>query len=213
MTSCAAARRSTASLKKFADLMSKGGSRSFFQLMRSLTQRGATVVLLGHTNKHKGPDGKLIFEGVGDVRNDVDELIYIEATDKDPLGLVTLTMRPDKVRCAVQERSFQLDTKTMHVRALDAVVDVHSMLVATRQREEDAAVIAEVRSALAGSGMNFTALIERVMQASGKPRKAVVAVVERYLSDDPIDERALWIETRLRFNNTRYIALKPGGKA
>ena len=32
---------------------------------------GATIVLLGHTNKHVGLDGKLIFEGVADVRNDV----------------------------------------------------------------------------------------------------------------------------------------------
>jgi hypothetical protein len=56
-------------LKKFVDIMKKGGAREFFQLMRALTTRGATVVLLGHTNKHLGLDGKLIFEGVGDVRN------------------------------------------------------------------------------------------------------------------------------------------------
>ena len=60
-------------LKKFVELMSKGGARLFFSLMRALTQRGATVILLGHTNKHRGPDGKLVFEGVGDVRADVDE--------------------------------------------------------------------------------------------------------------------------------------------
>ena len=79
-------------LKKYTDLMSKGGTRAFFKLMRGLTQRGATVVLLGHTNKHKGTDGKLIFEGVGDVRNDVDELLYIESTEKDASGGVMLRM-------------------------------------------------------------------------------------------------------------------------
>lgn len=203
-------------LKKFTDLMSKGGSRAFFQLMRSLTQRGATVVLLGHTNKHKGTDGKLIFEGVGDVRNDVDELIYIEATEKDPLGLVTLTMRPDKVRCAVQERSFQLDTRTMQVRALDEVVDVHSMLEAKRQREEDQAIVSEVLAALHGGGMNYTALLDRVydrVKGGGRSRKAVEAVINRYLSEDVADPRALWVETRLGFKNIRHISRKPEATA
>lgn len=198
-------------LKKYVDLMSKGGSRGFFQLMRGLTQRGATVVLLGHTNKHKGVDGKLIFEGVGDVRNDVDELIYIEATDKDPNGVVTLTMRPDKVRCAIREATFTLDTRTMEVRALDHVVDVSSILAATRQQQEDAQLIACFREALRRGGMKHTDLIDGVIKASGATRRRVQDVFDRYCSEQPSDGHALWIETRMRVNNTRHIALKPGG--
>lgn len=196
-------------LKKYVDLMSKGGSRGFFKLMRGLTQRGATVVLLGHTNKHKGVDGKLIFEGVGDVRNDVDEMIYIDATDKDPAGVVTLTMRPDKVRCAIREATFTLDTKTMQVRALDRVVDVASMLAAKRQREDDASLVDCFTRALAPGGMKHTDLIDVVVKSSSATRKRVQAVFDRYCSDEPSDAQALWLETRMRLNNTRHIALKP----
>lgn len=196
-------------LKKYADLMSKGGTRSFFQLMRSLTQRGATIVLLGHTNKHKGPDGKLMFEGVGDVRNDVDELLYIEATEKDPAGVVTLTMRPDKVRCAVQEVTFQLDTKTMELRVLDRVVNVTAINEARQRYEADRELIEQIRRVLADGGLNYTVLLERAAEAAGESRNAVRKVIDRYLSDDLDDPYALWIETRLRVNNTRHITLKP----
>lgn len=200
-------------LKKYVDLMSKGGSRGFFQLMRALTQRGATVVLLGHTNKHKGLDGKMIFEGVGDVRNDVDELLYIDATEKDPAGVVTLTMRPDKVRCAIREATFELDTRTMQVRALDRVINVASILAAKRQQEDDKALIDIFVGELAGGGMKHTELIDRVVKASDSPRKRVQAVFDRYCSQDLNDSGALWIETRMRLNNSRHISLKPRAAA
>lgn len=197
-------------LKKYTDLMSKGGARSFFQMMRSMTQRGATVVLLGHTNKHKGVDGKLIFEGVGDVRNDVDEMLYIEATDKDAAGVVTLTIKPDKVRCAVKEASFTLDTRTMEVTPCDSVVDVASILETQRRAADDPPVIEAVRSALTNGGMSHTELIDAVMRTAGTPRARVRDVVDRYCSTDPSDPKALWIETRMRSNNFRHIGLKPG---
>jgi len=198
-------------LKKYTDLMSKGGARSFFQLMRGLTQRGATVILLGHTNKHKGVDGKLIFEGVGDVRNDVDELIYIEATEKDPAAIVTLTMKPDKVRCAVKQATFTLDTLSMEIRALDHVVDVGALVAAKRRLQEDEPLIWHFSEALAKGGLKHTELIERVVAASDLPRKRVNAVFDRYCSEDVCDVSALWIETRMRVNNTRHISLKPRG--
>lgn len=198
-------------LKKFTDLMSKGGTRAFFQMMRALTQRGATVVLLGHTNKHKGVDGKLMFEGVGDVRNDVDELIYIEATDKDAAGVVTLTMKPDKVRCAIKETTFTLDTKTMRVQPLDHVVDVAALLDAQRRQQEDAELIEQIRSALDRGGLSHTDLVARVATTSGESRRAVQRVVDRYCGQETTDTSALWLETRLRLNNTRNISLPPKG--
>lgn len=198
-------------MKKFGDLMSKGGTREFLRLMRSLTLRGATVILLGHTNKHKGPDGKLIYEGVGDVRNDVDELLYIEATDKDPNGIRTLTIRPDKVRCAIKEATFELDTTTRELRLLDRVVDVSAVLREKHQREEDQALIEATNRALAGGGLNYTVLVDRVIGDSGRSRATVERVIRRYLTDQPGAAHALWLETRLRMNNTRHIALMPRG--
>lgn len=196
-------------LKKYTDLMSKGGTRTFFTLMRALTQRGATVLLLGHTNKHRGPDGKLVFEGVGDVRNDVDDLFYIEAGDKDSAGVVTITIKPDKARCVVREVSFRLDTKTMEATELPQPVDVAALAADRRQRELDADLIEAIRGALTGGGMLHTELIKRVCADTSRGRNAVAQVVNRYLGDDPSDPAALWLETRLRTNNARHVSLKP----
>jgi len=198
-------------LKKFCDLMSKGGSRGFFRLMRALTLRGATVILLGHVNKHKSADGKPLFEGVGDVRNDVDELIYLESTPRADDGTVTMTMRPDKARCAIKEATFVLDTHTMIVRQADRVVDVNGMLQAQRQRAAAETVVASICKTLAGGGLGFEALRRAVMADTGEGRNRVGQVIEAYCSDEPSDTHALWLQTRIAKNNTRYISLKPGG--
>jgi len=84
-------------LKKFADLMSKGSVKKFYKLARKLANLGATVVLLGHANKYHNKAGNLVFEGVGDVRSDSDELIMLESTKNRTNGIdVTTIVDPDK---------------------------------------------------------------------------------------------------------------------
>lgn len=194
-------------MKKYIDLMSKRGAREFFATMRTLTQRGATVVLLGHTNKHRTPDGQLVFEGVGDVRNDVDELIYIDATDKDSQGVRMLTMNPDKVRCMAERCSFRLDTATMHVEVMDRIVDAAALRARAAQMADDAEAIRAIRDALMDGGMKLAALAREASEMSGIRDGTIRRVIERYASQDPDDPDALWIETRMNVHNVRYFSL------
>lgn len=199
-------------LKKYSDLMSKRGSREFFKTMRALSQRGATVLLLGHTNKHRDPAGKLVFEGVGDVRNDVDELVYIESTEKDAQGFVTLTMTPDKVRAKVKPLSFRLDTHRMRLEPMDRVVDVAARNRADEQRRADQELIGLVTKCLRNGGKNRTQLVVEVYdlaRGTSHSRRDVERVIAEYCSTDPTSPTALWIETRMRMNNGRHIGLKP----
>ncbi len=70
-------------LKKFADMMSKSSQASLYQSLRELNAKNATVLLLGHANKHLSPDGDLIYEGTADTLNDVDVAYAIYTlTDK-----------------------------------------------------------------------------------------------------------------------------------
>lgn len=64
-------------LKKFTNLMTKGKVADFMSKMRILTRHGSTVILLAHTNKRPELDGNYLFEGVGDVKNDCDNLFYL----------------------------------------------------------------------------------------------------------------------------------------
>lgn len=83
--------------KKFIDVLDKRSVKPFFNLMRQLTALGATIVLLGHANKHRANDGTLIFEGVGDIQSDADALIFLERIQATDGGQhVTTVVDPDK---------------------------------------------------------------------------------------------------------------------
>lgn len=58
-------------VKKFVAPLDKKDTSIFLQLMRKITLSGGTIVLLGHTNKHR-QDNELVFEGVGDWTSDMD---------------------------------------------------------------------------------------------------------------------------------------------
>ncbi|MGM0519630.1 MAG: AAA family ATPase [Campylobacterota bacterium] len=59
-------------VKKFVNPLDKTDTALFLQLMRKITLSGGTVLLLGHTNKHRDNNEKLQFEGVGDWLSDMD---------------------------------------------------------------------------------------------------------------------------------------------
>ena len=113
-------------LKKFTALMAKGNTKEFMRLMKSLTTRGATVVLLGHANKHKEKDGTLMFEGVGDVRNDCDDMIYLYSHMTGDSLIVTTY--PDKVRGIFNQISFEI-TKDREVNPLPKVIETKTKML------------------------------------------------------------------------------------
>ena len=65
-------------LKKFVGVMNKGEMREVLHVFREFAAAGGTVVLLGHCNKHRSMDGRLIFEGVGDLKADVDNMFGLD---------------------------------------------------------------------------------------------------------------------------------------
>ena len=52
-------------LKKFAPVLNKADMREVLHVFREFAAAGGTVILLGHCNKHRTMDGRLIYEGVG----------------------------------------------------------------------------------------------------------------------------------------------------
>lgn len=98
-------------LKKFVQVIEKAKAAAFFKLTRALSVKGATVILLGHTNKHAGEDGQQVFEGTADLRNDVDELIYLDCFKNETDGVLEVTTRPDKIRASLKPKTFVIDLK------------------------------------------------------------------------------------------------------
>ena len=65
-------------LKKFAPVLNKGDMRDVLHVFREFAAAGGTVVLLGHCNKHRSMDGRLVYEGVGDLKADVDNMFGLD---------------------------------------------------------------------------------------------------------------------------------------
>ena len=65
-------------LKKFAPVLNKGDMRDVLHVFREFAAAGGPVVLLGHCNKHRSMDGRLIYEGVGDLKSDVDNMFGLD---------------------------------------------------------------------------------------------------------------------------------------
>ena len=126
-------------LKKFGDMMNKARSKEFNTLLRTLTAKKVTVICLAHTNKHDTSDGKPIFEGTGDLRNDFDELIYLIPV-KNPDNTITVSTLSDKTRADIKDESFII-TQDREIKLLDHHVDTIAINEYHRNLAEDQEVI------------------------------------------------------------------------
>ena len=62
-----------------ADVLSKKANSMVAEVFRQITQKGGSVIALGHCNKHRDADGNLVFSGTQDVMDDCDALIVFDA--------------------------------------------------------------------------------------------------------------------------------------
>jgi hypothetical protein len=78
-------------LKKFTDLMDKKKGTEFMRLAREFVSSGGTMIMLAHTNKNRGGDGKVVAGGTSDIGDDcdcaytLDEVTSNSKTHKDVL--------------------------------------------------------------------------------------------------------------------------------
>jgi len=65
-------------LKKFGGVLAKAEMKEVLDVFRAFATAGGTVICLGHCNKHRTLDGRLVFEGVGDLKSDVDNMFGLD---------------------------------------------------------------------------------------------------------------------------------------
>lgn len=194
-------------LKKFCDLMGKGASREFFSLMRSLSALGGTVILLGHTNKNLDFNGKPIFEGVGDVRNDVDELFYFSRSEPNANGDILVGVEPDKVRSLVKATSYKItaDRKVIPIETERSIADIKKI---QHSRNEYQDLIAFVNDHLdKHQAENLTSLAEVVRDNCGIGLNKAKSIILEH-SGAYEDDWVLWLRTKVTANNAVRISKK-----
>lgn len=113
-------------LKKFTDILDKKSNKDFFNLVRAMTMKGATILNLAHANKYLDDKGNLVFEGTGDIKNDTDSLYYMYSyKEKNSLTQYAL-LDMDKSRSinAEQEVYFKFDLESYTAKKTNEKIDV-----------------------------------------------------------------------------------------
>ena len=187
-------------LKKMTDVINKRASKELLKTLRGLTAKGATIILLAHTNKYKGEDGKPIYEGTGDLRNAVDELIYL-IPDKHSDGSMTVSVEPDKTRAKIKCITFDID-EDRTVTQREDYVDVLATQVKAKQRENDQECIERVIEAIDLKNVKQCEITEYCKEY-GISRNKTLVCLKRYSTGSD----QLWIKERGFAKNVQIYTL------
>ncbi len=166
-------------LKKMANVISKESLKATLALMRKLSARGMTCILLCHTNKYRNDSGEWQYEGTGDLESDCDELIYFEPRDNDD-GSLTVSTRCTKRRAQIEPITWDiLPDRTVTRR--DEYVDVVAENQRQAQREQDQPTIEAITEVLTGGSKKQTEIIAYCHELK-ITEKRVRTVLKRYSS-------------------------------
>jgi hypothetical protein len=202
-------------LKKMVDVISKSKAKEFFKLFRKLSAKGMTIILLAHTNKYDDAEGNPIYEGTGDMRSDVDDLIYLIPQKHDD-GSMTVTTKPDKQRGTHQPISFKIDPSRV-VSQLDAPVDTVTANKIDAERKGDEDVIKLISTAISSGSVTQKDIVEYCKQHSDFGERKVKALLRKYalnignsVSDqgaDQSDHPSIWKKSRGSKNGFEFSLL------
>ncbi len=193
-------------LKKFTDMMNKSKGKEFYSILRALTTKGMTVICLAHTNKYDDKDGKPVFEGVGDLRSDFDELIYLIPVKNDD-GSITVSTSIDKCRAILTEYSFSI-SPDREVSVLNHHVDTLAVSLHQRHLEEDSDVIQFILENIQPYSKSVTELhITSKKLGIGFSRKRLDSVLKRYSSQNSKNPK--WLALPAPTYGTKYSLITP----
>lgn len=203
-------------LKKFTDLMDKKLSSSFGNTAREFVAAGGTLICLAHVNKHKGADGKSIYAGTSDIRDDADNVFTIEPlSNEEAFCKTTHTVefqcsksRGDVAQAVVfqytKEKGMGYRTMFDSVKRLDSN-DAKTALRAAKDAEQqktDIQAIESIRAAIT-NGQSIKSDIESFIQTTGRiSRKKARTVLEKY-------EGSLWVMVKGSHNKSIYRLMEP----
>lgn len=179
-------------LKKLIDLLNKSHLKELLSILRRLTAKGMTVILLAHTNKHKDSEGNPVFEGTGDLRADVDELIYL-IPHKNQDNSMVVTTKPDKVRGDLKPLTFNI-SPDREVTLSEDSISAQTLARVNEELRADAEAIAEIEKVLAKGTTNQKDIVDACSKA-GIPVRTVKSILSKYDGSD--DELPLkWNKSR-----------------
>jgi len=188
-------------LKKMTEVIIKNKSKELYKLLRGLSAKGMTIILLSHTNKYKDADGNPIYEGTGDLRTDVDELIYLKPKHHDDGGMTVSTL-PDKKRGKFIPITFEIDPDR-NVKQSKQFIDVASLQERAARLEKDLPIIEIIIEAINNNKTKQAEIIEYCHERD-TPKRRVLSILKEYSSGE---EQKWVVITGLEHNASCYKVL------
>ena len=193
-------------LKKFGDLMNKTKSKQFNSLLRTLTTKGITVICLAHTNKYNDSDGKPIFEGTADLRNDFDALIYLIPVS-NPDGSITVSTKIDKSRANIHEMSFTINAHR-EVTVLPNYINTLAISEYQKNLADDQAAIKFILEQISPISKTATELrAVAILKDIRYSRTRIETVLKRYCAGSSPDPQ--WTASPASTNGFKYGVIDP----
>jgi hypothetical protein len=199
-------------LKKIMDMMSKRSVPKVMDLLRRLTAKGASVILLGHTNKYPDQEGWPAYEGVGDLRSDVDAMaVMIPFRKSKDIVLTSLYWQQDgwvfgKDRGPVEPGSWLIDRgDDRRVDELDTWIDTRALASSQSKLLEESDIAAEIHDYLLRhpEGVLKTELVNvMAREPFAHPRRRVAELLRKHTGH-------FWNEIQQKVNNAKLFKANP----
>jgi archaellum biogenesis ATPase FlaH len=184
-------------LKKFTELMCKKKGTEFMKVAREFVQSGGTLIMLAHTNKNKGVDGKVVYGGTNDIPSDADCVFTLDTVSDDGITKQVLFENIKNRGNVAKEKAFsyRLDTENYHDLLESVAMEDDT---AAKQAKQDKAINAKrgkdkhaidaiINTIQQGVTLK-TELIESAYDFSGISKAKLRAALEDYTG-------VLWLES------------------
>ena len=203
-------------LKKFTDLMNKGSSSEFSNLVRGFVMKGGTVIALAHTNKNPGLDGKPIYGGTTDIVDDFDcayTLSTVPGQQGDSIRVVEFDNF--KSRGCVEKSvaySYSRHPFTNYSELIESIGEVEAhqlepMREAAAQVVESP-LIEALKASITEGNLNKMDIVKEVSKHTGVSRNRVTALLDKYTGTER--GRHLWSVTNGRHGAKSFELLQAG---
>lgn len=171
--------------RKFSTVFGKGNKKNeangFTILLASFAKVcHATCIVLGHCNKHRDADGRLVIEGGADIGANVSELIYFDSK-KHKNGDVYIKTIIDKQRGFFGELNFKINIadKTRSVEVLDSMPEIGADIKDDSKNVSMDDIMTAAKEIISESKtmVNQTVLENGIMELLGSGRNKIKGVL------------------------------------
>ena len=200
-------------VKKFTSLMNKNDAADFGTLLREFSLKGGTVIGLAHVNKHRNEDGKPVYQGTTDLKDDAD-CTYILDITKDGDEYRTVTFTNDKNRGDVaREATYKYLCKpsalwvekysSINTVGEDELERIKAQVETDRRLQKNAGCIDAIILALSSGPLIQGKVLSRVHESDGFSSKKTREVLKAHCGSKN-HYGQFWMEKKGEKNASEY---------